>query len=251
MKQISFIISILMLGITFGQDYAWPTSTGKQLTSNFGEFRGDHFHMGLDIRTNQSVNHPLYAVDDGYVFRISTNFKGYGKALYLKTKDGNIALYGHLLNYSKELEEKLREIQIENESYIIDHYFASDEFPVKRGNIMAFSGNSGGSMGPHLHFEIRNKLGQPLEPFSHGFAVPDELNPVFLNLAILPVNKNSLINGYVLPKTFNPIKTGVDSFAVIDTVAVSGPAVFAIRVEDKISGSAFSYQIKTFTKINT
>ena len=82
-----FLLTILISSLILGQDYVWPTNTGKELTSNFGEFRDKHFHMGLDIRTRSSVGHLLYAVNDGYIQRITTNFNGYGKAIYLKTNE--------------------------------------------------------------------------------------------------------------------------------------------------------------------
>ena len=154
-------LSIFITSLIFGQDYTWPTRTGKQLSSNFGEFRGNHFHMGIDIRTYGSVGHPMYAVNDGYIYRISTNFSGYGKALYLKTNDSKIAVYGHLNRFSKPISDRLFELQNDKQSYFVNKYFSQDEYPVKRGDIIGYSGNSGGSMGPHVHFEFRNDKDHP------------------------------------------------------------------------------------------
>lgn len=235
---------LLLIGIAFCQEYTWPTSTGQQLTSNFGEFRNDHFHMGLDIRTNQSVGHPLYAVADGYIYRISTNFKGYGKALYLKTTDNKNVLYGHLTKYSDDLENHLYDLQEDNQSYYVDQYFTKHEYPVSQGDIIGYSGNSGGSMGPHLHFEIRNEKNQPLNPLTYGFPVKDSAPPIFLELAILPINEKSLINGSALPKTFILDQISKNKFTLSDEVIVDGPIALALRIIDKIPYAIFTYQFK-------
>jgi len=242
MKHIIYIL--LLVGLAVSQEYIWPTNTGKQMTSNFGEFRGDHFHMGIDIRTNQSTGHPLYAVSDGYIYRITTNFKGYGKALYLKTSDNKIVLYGHLTSYTPALEERLHSVQEENQSYYVNQYFTKDEYPVRQGDVIAYSGNSGGSMGPHLHFELRNNKDQPLNPLTYGFPVEDKTPPTFLGLAILPINEESLINNSALPKSFVPNQITKAALSLNDTIAVSGPIALAVRVVDKIPYSIFSYQIE-------
>ena len=143
------IYFLLLISFVLAQEYTWPTNTGQEMTSNFGEFRGDHFHMGIDIRTNQSIGHPLFAIADGYIYRITTNFKGYGKALYLKTADNRIILYGHMNNYTPALEDRLFNIQEKNESYYVNQYFTKNELPVHQGDVIGYSGNSGGSMGPH------------------------------------------------------------------------------------------------------
>lgn len=240
-----FSISIIIISnLVLGQDYAWPTNTGTQLTSNFGEFRDDHFHMGIDIRTKQSTGHPLFAIADGFIYRISTNFKGYGKALYLKTLDGRIAVYGHLTKYTDEIEDKLYEFQDKNQSYFVNHFFGTTEYPVEKGDIIGYSGNTGGSMGPHLHFEIRNKIDQPLNPLTNGFLLKDVLNPIFAELAIIPVNENTIIDGSAIPKIYPAEQISNTEFSILDTISVSGPIAFAVRIIDKISGSPFSYQIE-------
>ena len=242
MKHKTIYILILACSFTFGQKHAWPTSTGKQLTSNFGEFRGDHFHMGIDIRTNQSTGHPLYAVSDGYIYRIATNFAGYGKALYLMTTDNKIALYGHLAKYPIALESKLDELQNKDKSYFVNQYFTKDEYPVKRGDIIGYSGNSGGSTGPHLHFEFRNASDQPLNPLVYGFPVADSAPPLFLDLAIIPMNAGARIGSTALPKTFQPKKTSNDGFFISDTISVQGDIGLAVKIADKIPYVPYSYQ---------
>ncbi len=244
MKRNFFYLSIFISSLILGQDYAWPTNTGKQLTSNFGEFRDKHFHMGLDIRTRSSIGHPLYAVNDGYIQRIATNFNGYGKALYLKTNDDKIVVYGHLSLYTKDLENRLFDLQNENQSYFVTKYFMEDEILVQRGQVIGYSGNSGGSMGPHLHFELRNEHDQPLNPMTYGFPLNDNIPPKFLGLSIISLSLDTHINGSALPQIYIPLLETTNAYTLIDTITVTGKFGIATHLIDKIQNAIHSYQIE-------
>ena len=240
-----FFLSIIITGLIFGQDYVWPTRAGKQLSSNFGEFRDNHFHMGIDIRTNSSTGHPVYAVNDGYIYRIATNFNGYGKALYLKTTDGKIAVYGHLSRFSTQLETRLFGLQNENQSYFVNKYFTQEEYPVKRGEVIGYSGNSGGSMGPHLHFELRNKKDQTLNPMTYGFPIMDNIPPIFLDLSIIPLAAGIHIDRSPLPQNYVPLRLTTNVYTLkADTISVTGKFGITTRVIDKIQNASHSYQIE-------
>jgi len=244
MKYNIFILSIIITSLILGQDYTWPTDTGKRLSSNFGEFRGNHFHMGIDIRTKGSVGHPMYAINDGYIYRMATNFGGYGKALYLKTNDGKIAVYGHLNRFSKSLSNRLFELQNENQSYFVNKYFFQDEYPVKRGDIIGYSGNSGGSMGPHLHFEFRNEKDQPLNPITYGFPLGDTVVPKFLDLSIIPLAAGTHIDRSPLPQNYIPLRLAPKVYTLKDTITITGKFGLSTRVIDKIQNASNSYQIE-------
>jgi len=246
------LILIFISSLILCQDYVWPTNTGKQLTSNFGEFRDKHFHMGLDIRTNSSIGHLLYAIDDGYIYRIATSFKGYGKVLYLKTGDNKIAVYGHLYKFSERLENQLFELQNENQSYIINKYFTQQEYPVKHGDIIGYSGNSGGSTGPHLHFEFRNDIDQPLNPMTNGFPVADTIHPQFLDLSIIPLAEGTYIDNSPLPQNYVPLRTSLDIYTIRDTILINGKFGITTRATDKIQDAIYSYQIeKMLVKVDS
>ena len=152
----------LIFSIITAQEYTWPTNTGKHLSSNFGEFRPTGFHLGLDIKTKGTVGHPVYAVYNGYISRIVTNYSGFGRALYLTLEDGQTAVYAHLSKFNSQLEELLKLEQEKNQSYITNIFLSPEKFEFEEGDIIGYSGNTGFSFGPHLHFEIRNKKGQTL-----------------------------------------------------------------------------------------
>jgi hypothetical protein len=241
----NFLFLLIFITIQIhGQDYVWPTGTGKQLASNFGEFRDKHFHMGIDIRTNSSVGHPIYAVQDGYIHRIATDFRGYGKVLYLKTNDYKIVVYGHLNEFSEQLENLLFELQNENQSYLVNKYFTPEEYSVKRGEIIGFSGNSGGSTGPHLHFELRNGIEQPLNPMTNGFPITDNIPPNFLDLSIIPLDEGTRINDSPMPQNYSPVQLSPSEYILKDTISVAGIFGITTQVIDKIQDATFSYQIE-------
>ena len=125
-----------------------------QLVSNFGELRTDHFHMGLDIRTQSRENLPVFAAADGYVSRIKIEKYGYGKAIYITHPNGYTTLYGHLNSFYNVLENYLESKQYKEKKWEQDFDLPANMFHVTKGQFIANSGNTGGSQGPHLHFEI-------------------------------------------------------------------------------------------------
>ena len=133
-----------------------PLDIPMSLSGNFGEIRPNHFHSGLDLRTNSREGLNIYAVADGYVSRIKVSPYGYGKAIYITHPNGYVSVYGHLSAYSGAIAEYIKKAQYEKESFEVELFPAKDEIKVTKGQVIAFSGNTGGSGGPHLHFEIRD-----------------------------------------------------------------------------------------------
>ncbi len=133
-----------------------PLNIPIQLAANFGELRTDHFHMGLDIRTQSKENLPVYAAADGYVSRIKIEKYGYGRAIYINHPNGYTTLYAHLNSFYPQLEQYLKNKQYKDEKWEQDFELPANMFPVIKGQFIASSGNTGGSAGPHLHFEIRD-----------------------------------------------------------------------------------------------
>jgi murein DD-endopeptidase MepM/ murein hydrolase activator NlpD len=158
------------------------------IVGNFCEPRKGHFHTGLDFRTNQQEGHAVYAAADGYVSRINVSGGGYGNALYITHPNGYVTVYGHLQQFSSKLTQRLRKEQYAKESFTVDFELPAGEFIISKGEKVALSGNSGGSGGPHLHFEIRDLQERVYNPMLFGYKLKDDLKPVCSSLKFYPLD---------------------------------------------------------------
>lgn len=178
------------------EEYIYPIRDVAGLYSaNFGEMRPGHFHAGVDIKTEGVEGKPLVAVMDGYISRVVVQAGGYGRAVYLTLKNGTTAVYGHLQHFTKEMDEHIRSERYRRRSNSVDLWFTPERFPVRQGDLVGYSGNSGSSSGPHLHFELRNSSDQSLRnPVREGIITPrDTLPPRFMKLHYVEID--TLANG--------------------------------------------------------
>jgi len=225
---------------SYGQTYLWPLPYGKQISATFGEHRYRHFHSGIDIKTNHSTGYPVIAVDDGYIWRLRVSHVGFGKAVYLKLRDGNFAVYGHLDEFSERL---LSYVEIEQQRlkrYAIDLYPGENIISVRKGDTLAFSGNTA-SISPHLHFEIRNAQERPMNPFNFIPEVVDYTIPTIQELAVVPLDVQSRIDNSPRLKTFPVYFKEKRNFIVKDTIRVSGGIGIALKTFDTIKGIPNKY----------
>ncbi|WP_431212323.1 M23 family metallopeptidase [Puia sp. P3] len=202
-----------------------PLAVPISLAANFGELRPNHYHMGLDIRTQHRENLPVFAAADGYVARVQIEPAGFGLAIYIRHPNGYTTVYGHLNQFFPGLAEYVSQQQYKQRSWQVDLDIPSSMFPVKKGAFIAYSGNTGGSQGPHLHFEIRRTAGDVNQnPLLFGLPVPDNVPPVFARLAwydrnlgiyeqsphILPVRKAAAARRGKLPAPTSvpPLRSG-------------------------------------------
>ena len=177
--------------------YLWPFDRTPELTSSFGEYRSGRFHMGIDLSTNGATGIPVRAAADGHVSQVRCSPWGYGKAVYVAFDDGYTAVYGHLSGFRDDLRDYVRREQHKRESYTVDMTPGADQFPVKRGEEIAFSGDTG--IGPaHLHFELRDKAGRPVSPRLLGMTWPDAEPPVFKAVLVVPRDPVSRVEGDVM-----------------------------------------------------
>lgn len=177
-----------------------PVDIPMYLAGNFGEIRSNHFHAGIDIKTNQVEGLNVFAAADGYVSRIKISLYGYGKAIYVTHPNGYTTVYAHLQQFNPEIEAYVKERQYQQQSFEIELYPSANELQVSQGDIIALSGNTGGSGGPHLHFEIRDtRTSVPLNPLLFGFGIKDQIKPILKTLSIYPMNDTTVINGKTEP----------------------------------------------------
>ncbi len=173
---------------TRGQEITPPLDIPLKLSGTFGEFRATHFHAGLDIKTQGKEGFDVRAIKAGSLKRINVSISGYGKCLYIQHADGTTSVYAHLQKFAPKIEAYIKKYQYEKEQFTIQRYLKLNELTLEEGEIIGFSGNTGGSEGPHLHFEIRDtKSSNPLNPLQLGLAIEDSLRPVIQGLYLYSI----------------------------------------------------------------
>ena len=202
-----------------------------QLVSNFGALRDDHFHMGLDLRTGGKENLPVYAAAGGYISRIKIEKYGFGNAIYISHPNGYTTLYAHLNTFYGALAAYIKKKQYEDESWAQDVELPAGLFSVAKGQLIGLSGNTGGSAGPHLHFEIRDsKTGANINPEFFGFAITDKIAPAIKGL-------------YWYDRRYSTYAVAANAVALKRknvTVIVNSPSIsFGIDADDMNNGSSF------------
>ncbi len=208
-----------------------------ELTANFGELRTHHWHMGLDIRTQTRENLPVYAAAGGYIASIGVRPLSFGRFIIINHPNGLSTLYAHLKDFAPELETYVTNQQYQQESWAIELKFSSNQFPVSKGTFIGYSGNTGGSAGPHLHFEIMDtKTERRLNPLLFGFPLEDKVPPVIKGIALY--DRGRSINGQS-PRAV-PIKKIITGYTLAnsDTLTTSLSQIgLAIQATDQVSGS--------------
>ena len=208
-----------------------------ELAANFGELRTHHWHMGLDIRTQTRENLPVYAAAGGYIASIGVRPLSFGRFIIINHPNGLSTLYAHLNDFAPELETYVTNQQYQQESWAIELKFSSQQFPVSKGTFIGYSGNTGGSAGPHLHFEIMDtKTERRLNPLLFGFPLEDKVPPVIKGIALY--DRGRSINGQS-PRAL-PIKKIITGYTLAnsDTLTTSLSQIgLAIQATDQVSGS--------------
>ena len=262
-----FLFSIFAFGQTqYPKDYfRAPLDIPLQLSGNFGELRSNHIHSGFDCKTQQKEGLNVYAAADGYVSRIKISEVGYGKAIYITHPNGYTSVYGHLQSGYGEIEKFIKKEQYKYKSYEIDIPLNPNDLAVKKGEIIAISGNTGGSDGPHLHFEIREtKSEKIINPMYFGFdtVITDSKRPAISSLWVYPLDEKSIVNQSKRPISVN-LSLQEDGTYLAEKVSAMGTIGFGIttfdyddvswnsngifRVQTFLNGKTdFGYQFDTF-----
>jgi len=215
-----------------------PLDIPLLLSGNFGELRNNHFHSGLDIKTQGVEGKNVYAIADGYVSRIKIMPNGYGKIIYIDHPNGYTSTYAHLQQFKGKIAEEIKRYQYEKESFEIDYFPPDTLLKVKKGDIIALSGNSGSSGGPHLHFEIRETVTEfAINPLLFGFDIKDNIPPGIKSISVFPLNDTSFINNRNVTQEFNAVKSN-GTYQILASISAYGLIGIGINSYDQQSGAS-------------
>ncbi|MES2798907.1 MAG: M23 family metallopeptidase [Bacteroidota bacterium] len=245
LKIHTFLFAFIHL-VCFGQNnYQSPLDIPLELAANFGELRPHHFHMGLDFKTKGKEGFNIRSIQKGYVSRVKISRSGYGKMIQIAHPNGQSSVYAHCQSFKGKIDSLVKEIQRREQNEEIEIYFSENEIVVERGQIIAISGNTGGSTAPHLHFELRETAtDDALNPLLHGFFIPDHKAPTVKSLKIYALTKEGFtIPGKTLLIPLTPAKNGVTTVAEqivlpADFCRQNGQIGFAIDAFDQFDNSA-------------
>ena len=228
MKNLFLILFLLSLTTINSQviveEANAPVKIPLKLSGNFGELRSSGFHSGIDIKTLGKEGVKIKSIDDGYISRISISLSGFGKAIYVTHPNGYTSVYAHLSRFNEKIEKLIRAHQYQKKSFVINKFFKKNEFVISKNDIIGFSGNTGSSFGPHLHFEIRKSLENlPINPLRFGYPIDDTIPPTIRGLFLYKIgekfnNRKAINIKKISSNTFQsePIKSnGSFGFGVI------------------------------------
>ena len=250
-------LKLLLIGILFlnfrSQSTAQQTVTPTKLTGfiaplnisppalagSFGELRANHFHSGLDFKTNQQIGYPVFAVEDGYVTRVRIQNSGFGLALYLNHPNGLTSVYAHLSRFNPKIGQFSKSTQYKKQVYEIDEFVSRDLLPVSKGDLIGYSGNTGSSGGPHLHFEVRDtKTEQTINPQLLGLEIPDKTPPVIHSMYVYRLNGKAF-NEFTPKQYFQVVgDKGKYNLNKVNTINLNGEVGFGIVTTDKHDGNS-------------
>ena len=244
---------LIIIGLSFGlsghvtaQDITAPLDIPLFLSGNFGELRNNHFHSGIDIKTQGVTGLPVKAVKAGFISRISVSPYGFGRAVYINHPDGTISVYGHLDHFAPKVESAVRDSQYVNESFSVDLNFSARELPVKQGEVFAYSGNTGSSGGPHLHFELRNakteKIIDPLPALKNY--VKDSFPPEIRGLLFVPQPGKGVVNESAGKQVIDVVKNKSGKYTLAKPVKAWGVIGIGIKAFDRMDATSNIYGVK-------
>ncbi|MBP6410644.1 MAG: M23 family metallopeptidase [Pseudarcicella sp.] len=219
--------------------FMFPIKPGQQnfLSGGMGDLRANHFHAGIDIKTDGKEGLPVYATFDGYVSELRVQTAGYGNVVFITHPNGYISVYGHLKTFAEPLATFIKQKRIENQSFEIKLNPNNQQFPIKKGQIIGLSGNTGGSGGPHLHFEIRDLANNILNPLYFGFKeIIDNIPPIFRALQIKPLDINAKVNSEFAKKTYFPQKKD-GKYTISSPIKAIGKIGLSLDAIDKMNGA--------------
>lgn len=242
------LLFFIVINLSAYSQYAEPLNIPPALSSGYGELRNNHFHSGIDFKTQQIVNKPVFAIDSGFVSRISVSPSGYGLALYLDhPEQGHTSVYGHLNSFAPHIAKYVEEKQYEKKSYRVNLYLKPNEIPVTKGEQIALSGNTGSSGGPHLHFEVRDTKTQgPLDPMHYvAKNIRDTQSPNLQGIAFYPISHQGIVNNSFTPTRLSIYKAKSGSLLPLaKKITAWGKIGIGVKAYDRMNGQHNIYGVK-------
>jgi hypothetical protein len=248
MKLFCLLLSLVMAQQAWGQApgyYQFPIKPGQQnfLSGTMGELRSNHFHAGIDIKTEGREGLSVHAAAEGYVYRIRVSARGYGKVIYLQHPNKTRTVYGHLQTFHKDLNDYVLEAQYQQEKFEVDLYPPEGKFFFKRGEVIALSGNTGSSGGPHLHFEIRDQQDVVMDPLAYQFPeIKDRVAPTVTKIAFRALDQHSRVEGEFGRVEKTVLRTG-NTYRMPGELRAYGNIGFEFQGKDLADGTTNSYGI--------
>jgi len=241
----TLLLHLLPLSAQPAPYYNAPMRIPLSLSANFAEVRSNHLHSGVDFRTDGKEGEPVYAVAQGYIQRVVVRPDGYGKALYLRHPNGTYSVYAHLREFVPKVAKWAKNQQYRQQAFYLDAELDSLAFPVKQGELIGYSGNSGRSFGPHLHFEIRDRYQRPLNIIQNGtYKIADKTPPVAYQLVAY---RFDTIRQAALPIEHSAYSIRAEKGGELrltkDTISVPTPCYFGLNLRDQMDGSQSIYGV--------
>ena len=248
MKYPIFFSLLFFIG-SVQSGYAQETDTDKTsftppfdfpitFSGNFGEIRANHFHGGLDFKTGGTIGKPVRALADGYISRIRVTH-GSGYVLDVAYDNGYSTINRHLSAFVGDVARRVEDLQYEKESWEVEITPAPDEYPVKAGQIIALSGNTGYSFGPHLHLDmIETATDEYIDPLPFFMdKVKDKTAPRAEGIMLFPQPGKGVVEGKQTRRAFpaHPTKP-ITAWGLIGA---------GIRAYDYMDGVQNKYGVKT------
>jgi murein DD-endopeptidase MepM/ murein hydrolase activator NlpD len=224
---------------TYPQNFfRYPLDLPPSTAGSFGELRPNHFHSGLDFKTNGRTGYPVYAVADGYVSRLRVQFGGFGNAVYITHTNGYTSVYGHIERFSPAMEKLVRAAQYQQQSFEVDINLQPLQLNVCKDEVIAWSGNAGASEGPHLHFELRDaKTEETINAQLFGLTIPDKVPPTIYAIGIYHLDDNPFSEK--TPRQFMAVAGAAGHYHLLKptTLNLKGEIGFGITTNDMTSVS--------------
>ena len=237
--------------IASAQELRNPLDIPILLSGNFGELRNNHFHSGIDFKTQGVEGKPIHTVQEGYVSRISVSPWGYGNGLYITHPDGTTTVYGHLQRFSAKIAAYLKQQQYAKESFNVNLTLTPDLLPVATNEIVALSGNTGGSGGPHLHFEVRDtETEEAIDPLDYYMErITDTRPPKIQGILVVPIEGKGTVNGKDKKLELKPVTSKDGQQSLNGKIEAWGEIGLAVKAYDHMDNTTNIYGVKEITLI--